>query len=115
MAEIIPTEILDKEGPGAPPRSNGELIFEAPWESRLFGMTMSLHKDGLFYWEEFRQLLIDEIGTWDAGGHPEEEWSYYQHWAAAFERLLAKKGLCKPAELETRVDSFAARPHGHDH
>ena len=31
---------LDAEGPAAPPRSNGELVFEAPWEARLFGVTM---------------------------------------------------------------------------
>ncbi|MFD9651474.1 hypothetical protein [Streptomyces mirabilis] len=27
---------LDIEGPAAPPRSNGELVFAEPWESRAF-------------------------------------------------------------------------------
>ena len=67
--------MLDQDGPAAPPRTNGELVFESPWESRLFGLTMSLHEAGLFDWEEFRSLLIEAIGIWDAARHPEEDWS----------------------------------------
>jgi hypothetical protein len=37
---------LDVEGPAAPPRSNGELAFAAPWESRAFGLAMALHDGG---------------------------------------------------------------------
>ena len=109
------SQMLDQDGPAAPPRTNGELVFESPWESRLFGLTMSLHEAGLFDWEEFRSLLIEAIGIWDAERHPEEDWSYYEHWAAAFEKLLAKKNFCASAELDGRVAAFSSRPHGHDH
>jgi nitrile hydratase accessory protein len=109
------SQMLDQDGPAAPPRTNGELVFESPWESRLFGLTMSLHEAGLFDWEEFRSLLIEAIGIWDAERHPEEDWSYYEHWAAAFEKLLAKKNFCASAELDGRVAAFSNRPHGHDH
>lgn len=108
-------DVLDTEGPAAPPRPNGELLFEAPWEARLFGITMSLFESGLFEWEEFRNLLIDEIQIWEAAGHPEEEWRYYERWAAAFERLLAVKALCAAPELVNRAAEFAERPDGHDH
>jgi nitrile hydratase accessory protein len=106
---------LDLDGPGAPPRRNGELVFAAPWESRLFGVTLTLCERGVFAWEEFRRLLIDEIARWDAGGHPPETWSYYARWQAAFERLLAAKGLCAGGEIAARVRELAARPAGHDH
>ena len=109
------TDVLDTEGPGAPPRDNGELVFASPWESRLFGITMAAYENGLFDWEEFRQLLIGEIGAWEAAGHPEAEWSYYERWAAAFENLLNAKGLCPETEVTQRLQDFAARPHGHDH
>ena len=115
MENEISLQILDQDGPAAPPRANGELAFESPWESRLFGLTMSLHEAGLFDWEEFRSLLIEAIGIWDAERHPEEDWSYYEHWAAAFEKLLAKKNFCAPAELDGRVAVFSGRPHDHDH
>ena len=70
---------------------------------------------GLFDWAEFRRLLIEEIGIWDVEEHPEEDWNYYEHWAAAFEKLLAKKNFCAPAELDGRVAAFSSRPHGHNH
>ena len=103
------------QGPAAPPRKNGELVFSAPWESRLFGVTLALCERGLFEWEEFRRLLIDEIARWEVGGHPPAAWSYYACWQAAFERLLGAKGVCAGAELERRVRELAARPDGHDH
>ena len=110
-----PKEILDIDGPAAPPRRNGELAFAAPWESRIFGVTISLHRAGLFEWDEFRRLLIDEIAGWEKQGHAEEEWSYYERWQAALERLLAAKGVCSGAELEARTDPLEKRPAGHDH
>jgi nitrile hydratase accessory protein len=106
---------LDLDGPTAPPRKNGELVFAAPWESRLFGVTLTLCERGVFAWEEFRRLLVDEIARWDAGGHSPAGCSYYGCWQVAFERLLAAKGVCAGAELEARVHELAARPAGHEH
>lgn len=110
-----PADVLEVDGPAAPPRHNGELAFGAPWESRLFGLTMTLHRAGRFAWEEFRRLLIAEIRRWDDHHDPDDEYSYWSRWAAALERLLASKGLCSAAELEARAATFAARPAGHDH
>ena len=113
VAERPATAALDADGPAAPPRRNGELVFEAPWEGRLFALTLSLHRAGLFAWEEFRARLIAEIRAFEAARRPPAEWSYYQRWQAAFEALLAAKGLCAPSELDLRVRAFAARPGGH--
>ncbi len=110
-----PERILPVDGPAAPPRANGELVFAAPWESRAFGMAVSLHEQGRFEWEEFRELLIEEIGAWDRA-HPDGAgYSYYARWLAALEKLLTRKGLCSAGELEAREGALAARPAGHDH
>jgi nitrile hydratase accessory protein len=106
---------LDLEGRSAPPRRNGELVFEAPWESRLFGVTLALCQAGRFEWEEFRRLLIAEIGAWEAAGDPTAAWSYYECWRTAFERVLEAKGLCAAREVDARVRALAARAPGHDH
>jgi len=107
---------LDLAGPAAPPRRNGELVFEAPWEGRLFGLTLTLHGQGHFEWEEFRERLIRAVARREraaaAGGAP---FRYYEAWRAALEDLLAAKGLCGTAELDTRERQLAARPPGHDH
>ena len=52
-------------GPKAPPRKNGELQFDELWESRVFGLTMSLHEAGAFAWGEFQAELIASIGAWE--------------------------------------------------
>ena len=106
--------LFDLDDPTAPPRQNGELVFAAPWESRLFGLTMALHRAGRFEWEEFRRLLIDEIQSWQRAHPTGAAWSYYERWQAAFERLLAAKQLCYEPELTERAAQFASRPRGHD-
>jgi nitrile hydratase accessory protein len=106
---------LSLDGAAAPPRRNGELVFEAPWESRLFGVTLVLCEAGRFHWEEFRRLLCEEIRRFEAHPPADEPFRYYARWQAAFERLLAEKGLCTPFELEASVRTLAARPAGHDH
>lgn len=106
------TSALD--GVAAPPRSNGELIFEAPWESRVFGMTAALCERGTISWDEFRDALVAEIGAWERGGD-REPWCYYARWLAALERLLATKGLCAAADVGARAARLRARPAGHDH
>lgn len=101
-----------EDGP-APPMANGEVIFEAPWQSRVFGMARALADAGVYDWEEFRRLLIDEIGRFDRQG--EGPFAYYDHFLAAFERLLEGKRLLPPGGVLERADELARRPHGHDH
>jgi nitrile hydratase accessory protein len=97
----------------APPMANGEVLFEAPWQGRVFGMARALAEAGVYDWEEFRVRLIEEIAAWDR--NPEGEYRYYDHFLRALERLLLDKGLIGDDGLGDRVAAFAARPHGHDH
>lgn len=108
-------ELLDETGAAAPPRVNGELVFEAPWERRVFGLTLALVESGAIDYESFRQRLIAEITSWERSRRPQEEWSYYQCWAKALESLLVEKSELSADELEIRVETLAQRPHGHDH
>jgi nitrile hydratase accessory protein len=97
----------------APPMANGEVVFDAPWQGRVFGMAHSLASAGVFEWNEFRDRLIVELARWDRDGVGPFE--YYEHFQRALEGLLADRGLVPVAELETRIGHLAARPHGHDH
>jgi nitrile hydratase accessory protein len=108
-------EQLDVTGAAAPPRQNGELVFEAPWERRVFGLTMALVERGAIEYARFREHLIAEIAAWEADHSPDESWSYYRCWARALEALLADQHAVRSHELETRVETLAQRPHGHDH
>ena len=118
---------LDIEGPAAPPRSNGELVFAAPWESRAFGLAMALHDGGLFEWESFRLQLIAAVARAEASlvlvadpgdtpGPPGGgEFSYYRCWLEALQTLLDLEGLVDLAAVEDRTAELACRPAGHDH
>lgn len=107
--------VLDVDGPAAPPRSNGELVFSAPWESRAFGLAMALHDAGAFEWDDFRVQLMAAIGEWEREHASDECWSYYRCWQTALERVLAATGVVGAAELEARAVALAERPAGHDH
>jgi nitrile hydratase accessory protein len=116
MPEPRPESVLEWEGPMSPPRRNGEIVFDALWQSRLFGMTMVLYEAGMFRWEEFRDRLIAAIAAWERQRHPDPTaYRYWDCWLAAFEQLVADKGLCASDALARRVTELAARPHGHDH
>jgi nitrile hydratase accessory protein len=108
-------ESLPTHGVEAPPRSNGELIFRAPWESRAFAMAASLVDQGLFSWAQFQQALIASIGAWEAEGHPNEEYEYYVCWLSALESLVDIHQLVSRTELDERTAQYVARPHGYDH
>jgi nitrile hydratase accessory protein len=110
----LPAE-LAITGPAAPPRANGEMVFDAPWESRLFGVTMALVEDERFAWSDFQQRLITAVGRWEAE-HPDGEgYRYYERWAEALESLLDDLGIVTIETTDARARSLAARPAGHDH
>ncbi len=115
VAAPQPSAVLDIEGPAAPPRTNGELVFAEPWESRAFGLAMALHARGTFEWEDFRQQLIAAIAEAERDPDPDQPFSYYRCWLLALERVLDDKGVVGGEELRDRAKKLDARPAGHDH
>lgn len=106
---------LDVDEDSAPPRANGELVFAEPWESRAFGMAVTLHDAGLFAWPQFQAALIARIAAWE-DDHPEGEcYSYYAQWLGALEDVLAGDGTVFTDEITQRAGELLQRPAGHDH
>ena len=104
---------LDIEGPAAPPRLNGELVFEEPWEGRSFAMVAALAEGGLFTWDEFRDHLIAAIGRWESD--PSGEYRYYERWQEALESIVEELEIVAQPEVDELAAAYAARPPGHDH
>jgi nitrile hydratase accessory protein len=98
-------EVTSMEGAETLPRSNGELVFEAPWEGRAFGIAVNLNQQGLYPWRAFRDGLVDEIGSAEAGGEPIP---YYERWLATLEKLLLEQGVITPEELAVRTEEYAS-------
>lgn len=98
---------IDVEGPAAPPRRNGELVFQEPWEGRAFGLAVALGDRGFFPWEDFRRRLIAAIAEADRHPEGEERPGYYENWLAALQRLLIERGTLTTTEIEERARQFA--------
>ena len=104
---------LDIEGPAAPPRLNGELVFDAPWEGRSFAMAMALVEGGLFSWDDFRDHLIAAVQRWESD--PVGEYRYYERWQEALESIVGELEIVAPTDVDERASAYAARRPGHDH
>jgi nitrile hydratase accessory protein len=96
------------DGAAAVPRTNGELVFDAPWQSRAFGMVVGLHQRGLFTWDEFKDRLIAAIASHPPSDDASPATVYYRQWLIALESLLSAKGLVSRDTLDQRASEFAS-------
>ena len=102
----VPSIPCDAEGP----------VFREPWEAQAFAMALALHERGVFTWSEWADTLSGEIKRAQAAGDPDTGETYYRHWLAALERLIAVKGVTTSETLHRYRDAWdhaADRtPHG---
>jgi nitrile hydratase accessory protein len=87
--DTVPGMPRDEEGP----------VFREPWEAQAFAMTLRLFERGLFTWPEWADALAAEIRRAQAAGDPDTGATYYRHWLAALERIVAEKGVTDDATL----------------
>ena len=101
--------------PGIPRDADGP-VFREPWEAQAFAMALALHARGLFTWNEWAAALADEIKRAQAAGDPDTGETYYQHWLATLERILADKGVVDGDVLARTRHAWqracARTPHG---
>ena len=90
------------------PRKNGELVFEAPWEARAFGLAVALNEAGVYPWRDFSQGLAAETAALEQqGAHA----SYYERWLETLEKLAIARGLVSLDELDARTVEYAFNAH----
>jgi nitrile hydratase accessory protein len=98
------------------PRDERGPVFHAPWEAEAFALAVTLNERGLFTWKEWAATLGDEIKEAQAAGDPDTGETYYQHWLATLERILAEKGVVEHSVLarirEAWERACARTPHG---
>jgi nitrile hydratase accessory protein len=98
------------------PRDDSGPVFREPWEAQAFALTLALHQRGVFSWTEWAEALAKQIRTAQAAGDADLGDTYYRHWLAALEMLVAAKGASSVEELTRyqRAWGHAAdrTPHG---
>lgn len=104
-----------QEVPGIPRDADGP-VFGEPWQAQAFAMTLALHERGLFTWGEWAAALAIEIKRAQGEGDPDTGETYYSHWLAALEKLVADKGVATHDTLHRYRDAWGhacdRTPHG---
>src|SRR6266566_1429074 len=83
------------------PLDSGEPLFREPWEAQAFAMALALHERGVFTWAQWAAALAEEIRSAQAAGDPDLGTTYYRHWLAALEHLVAATGIASPEPMNT--------------
>jgi nitrile hydratase accessory protein len=66
--------------------------FEAPWQARLFGVTVAFLEAQVLPWDAFRSHLVRAIAARPTHDEAESAASaYYAAWLTAFEALVAEQ------------------------
>jgi nitrile hydratase accessory protein len=100
--------------PGIPRDANGP-VFRAPWEAHAFAMALALYERGLFAWGEWARMLGEEIKKAQAAGDPDTGETYYHHWLATLERMVAAKGATSAQALEQHYQAWERAMHRTPH
>ena len=97
-------------------RDADQRAFHEPWEAQAFALAVALRERGAFSATEWAAALGEEIKRAQAAGDPDNGDTYYHHWLAALERLVAAKGLADPQILERTQQAWRnaceRTPHG---
>jgi nitrile hydratase accessory protein len=99
VSDRVDSAVAGLEGVAAPPRDNGELVFQAPWEARAFALAVALVDTLELPWTAFRKGLIEQIQLDPAR-------PYYESWAVALESFVVGLGITDADEIN------AATPDG---
>ncbi|RMD61826.1 MAG: nitrile hydratase accessory protein [Alphaproteobacteria bacterium] len=115
---VTPAQVSIPDDPALRPlpRDEGGPVFQEPWQAQAFALTVRLIEAGVFTWADWATALGAEIRAAQAAGDPDLGDTYYRHWVAALERLVARKRLLSPDQMSARTAAWARAyretPHG---
>ncbi len=113
---IDPATLRATQSMSSIPRNGEEPVFREPWEAEAFALAVWLNERGLFTWKEWAATLGEEIKKAQAAGDADTGETYYHHWLATLERIVAAKGLADAGTLARTRDAWRRAcertPHG---
>ena len=116
---ICGTAILSTPDLKPPPslsHDNAGPVFAEPWQAQAFGLAVRLSAEGHFTWKEWAAALAQQLKKAADRGEPDDGSRYYEHWLAALEQLVTRKGLTDAEALAARkeawADAYRHTPHG---
>lgn len=98
------------------PNASAAPVFNEPWQAQAFALTVTLHQQSLFTWDEWATTLSEKIAKDKAANGPDDGSNYYNLWLEALEHLVTAKGAASDEELATLkeawTENYLATPHG---
>ena len=98
------------------PRDAEGPVFEEAWQAEAFALTVRLHEQGCFTWNEWAATLAAVLREVRERGETDDGSRYYHHWLAALERLVTAKRVVSADELDRRkvawTQAYLSTPHG---
>lgn len=80
MIEGAVPELAALEGVEGPPRRNGEVVFDSPWQGRALALAIALTRGTDLGWDSFRSRLMAAIQA-------DPDRAYWESWVEALEEL----------------------------
>lgn len=94
--------------------------FFAPWQAKVFALTVHLNEQGHFTWPEWVEVFSARIAGApalpDAATPESHAEDYYLTWLDALEEMLTTKGMAEAATIREMAETWRraalATPHG---
>jgi len=97
------------------PKNDDGPVFREPWEAQAFAMAVALRDRGVFSWSEWATALGEEIKRAQRLGDPDTGSTYYRHWLATLERMVAAKAVTDQATLARYREAWDRAAHRTPH
>jgi nitrile hydratase accessory protein len=94
-----------------PATPEGEPIFKAPWQARIFALMISIVKDQYIPWTSFQSRLVIELDRSKMQKQAEAslvESNYFSCWLEAAERTLVEEGFIVGGDIEKQLNEIKA-------
>ncbi len=70
------------------PQSDGEPVFDAPWQARAFAMAVYLNETGVFRWNEWADRFSQRIAEFEVRDSITGSDAYYTLWLDTLEAFV---------------------------
>ena len=98
-------------------KTKDQIVFQNPWHSQLFAITVQLSERGNFSWKEFVEVLGDSLKkTKSLSKNLDGSNDYFSCWLNALEEILIIKKVSNKYTLmllkEDWTQAYLSTPHG---
>ena len=98
-------------------KTDNQIVFQSPWHSQLFAITVQLSESGNFSWKEFvdyfgKSLNRARINKENLDGNDD----YFNSWLVALEEIIVTKEIANSKILSVLkndwINAYLSTPHG---